>query len=57
VPEEIVTPLQRLLDTVGMGLAASEAGGRFTGDAADVDRVYDLAEDLFLAAIERYARE
>jgi AcrR family transcriptional regulator len=55
VPEEIVTPLQRLLDTIGMGLAASEAGGRFTGDAGDVDRVYDLAEEVVLSAIERYA--
>lgn len=57
VPEEIVTPLQRLLDTVGMGLAASEAGGRFTGDAEEIDKVYDLAEDLLITAIERYARE
>ncbi|WP_433462314.1 TetR/AcrR family transcriptional regulator [Spirillospora sp. CA-128828] len=55
VPAEIVPPLQRLLDTVGMGLAASEANGRFTGGPEDVDRIYDLAEDLFIAAIERYA--
>ncbi len=57
VPEEVVPPLQRLLDTIGMGLAASEANGRFTGDAEDIDRIYDLAEDLLLTAIERYARK
>jgi AcrR family transcriptional regulator len=57
VPEDVVPPLQRLLDTIGMGLAASEANGRFTGDAQEVDKVYALAEDLLLTAIERYARE
>jgi AcrR family transcriptional regulator len=57
VPEDVVPPLQRLLDTIGMGLAASEANGRFTGDPEEVDTVYDLAEDLLLTAIERYARE
>ncbi|XRQ14049.1 TetR/AcrR family transcriptional regulator [Actinomadura welshii] len=55
VPEDLVAPLQRLLDTIGMGLAASEAGGRFTGGAEEIDRVYDLAEDLVIAAVERYA--
>jgi hypothetical protein len=57
VPEDVVPPLQGLLDTIGMGLAASEANGRFTGDAEEVDKVYALAEDLLLTAIERYARE
>lgn len=57
VPEDVVPPLQRLLDTIGLGLAASEANGRFTGTAEDVDRVYDLAEDLLIAAVERYARQ
>ncbi|MFD0683404.1 TetR/AcrR family transcriptional regulator [Actinomadura fibrosa] len=56
VPEEIVQPLQRLLDTIGMGLAASEANGRFTGPSEEIDAVYALAEDLLLTAIERYAR-
>jgi AcrR family transcriptional regulator len=56
VPEEVVRPLQRLLDTVGMGLAASEANGRFTGGPEDVEQVYALAEEIFVAAIERYAR-
>jgi AcrR family transcriptional regulator len=56
VPEEIVRPLQRLIDTVGMGLAASEANGRFSGDHEGVEEVYDLAEEIFVAAIERYAR-
>jgi AcrR family transcriptional regulator len=56
VPEQTVVPLQRLLDTVGMGLAASEAGGRFTAGPEEIDEVYALAEDMFLHAIERYAR-
>ncbi|MDR8412127.1 TetR/AcrR family transcriptional regulator [Nonomuraea sp. 3-1Str] len=55
VPEEIVSPLQRLLDTVGMGLAASEAGGRFTAATQEIDQLYALAEDMFISAIERYA--
>ncbi|GAA1551792.1 hypothetical protein GCM10009678_38390 [Actinomadura kijaniata] len=55
VPEEVVPPLQRLLDTVGMGLAASEAGGRFTAAPEEIDRVHALAEEIFLDAIERYA--
>ncbi|GAA2269166.1 hypothetical protein GCM10010149_07710 [Nonomuraea roseoviolacea subsp. roseoviolacea] len=55
VPEEIVSPLQRLLDTVGMGLAASEAGGRFTAAPHEIDQLYALAEDMFISAIERYA--
>jgi len=57
VPEEIIPPLQRLLDTVGMGMAASEAGGRFSGDQAEVDAVYAIAEQIFISAIERYASE
>ncbi|NUW39567.1 TetR/AcrR family transcriptional regulator [Nonomuraea rhodomycinica] len=55
VPEEIVSPLQRLLDTVGMGLAASEAGGRFTAAPQEIDELYALAEDMFISAIEGYA--
>lgn len=55
VPEEIVAPLQRLVDTVGMGLAASEAGGRFSATPEEIERVYALAEDIFMTAIERYA--
>ncbi|MFI0445721.1 TetR/AcrR family transcriptional regulator [Actinomadura sp. 6N118] len=55
VPEDKIAPLQRLLDTVGMGLAASEASGRFTGDQDDVNAVFDMAEEIFITAIERYA--
>jgi AcrR family transcriptional regulator len=55
IPEEVIQPLQRLLDTIGMGLAASEAGGRFTAGPGEIDRVYDLAEDMILNTIERYS--
>jgi AcrR family transcriptional regulator len=57
VPEPVVAPLQRLLDTLAMGLAASEAGGRFTTDAEGVEQVYALAEEIVLNAVERYASQ
>jgi AcrR family transcriptional regulator len=57
LPEEIVQPFQRLLDTIGMGLAASEAGGRFPAEPEEIDRIYALAEDMVMNAIERYAEE
>ncbi|WP_433337303.1 TetR/AcrR family transcriptional regulator [Spirillospora sp. CA-294931] len=57
VPEAIVPPLQRLLDTVGLGMAASEAHGRFSGTPEEVEEVYQLAEEIFIQAIERYASD
>ncbi|MBW8485669.1 TetR/AcrR family transcriptional regulator [Actinomadura parmotrematis] len=55
VPEPVVVPLQRLLDTLGMGLAASEAGGRFDGGAEEIEQIYALAETMALDAVERHA--